>query len=279
METATKDTASRTVAFSPSNLTQVLLEPHDTDITAAAGGSAPSKTSERSRRRWGAWATAAWFVAASGTALIVAALAETWVGGSNAGEVASTIIDVAGKSAMLGVLVLAAYLSRRPVADYLSLIRPHRDQAGEIAIVALAALAAPILILFVLGPALGFGPPTGPQTGTTLAMSFLTWIASGFFTPFVEELVFRGFLYRGFAESRLGAAGAIVLTAALFTAIHFPEFVGSAAWYLDVLRITLVALLFGWLRERTGSVLPSWGIHTLINAAQAPVLIHLLTWH
>jgi membrane protease YdiL (CAAX protease family) len=59
---------------------------------------------------------------------------------------------------------------------------------------------------------------------------------------------------------------------------HFPEFVGTSDWYLDVSRIATVGLLFGWLRERTGSVLPGLAIHVLINAVEAPVIYHVMVW-
>jgi membrane protease YdiL (CAAX protease family) len=72
--------------------------------------------------------------------------------------------------------------------------------------------------------------------------------------------------------------GAIVLTAALFTVVHFPQFVGNSDWYLDVSRLAAVGLLFGWLRERTGSVLPTLAIHILINAVEGPVIEHVMVW-
>src|SRR5262245_53999791 len=115
---------------------------------------------------------------------------------------------------MVGVFVLAAYWSRSSVAEYLGFVRPRAGRAGEIVIVDLVALAAPFLIYFVIGNALGLSTHW-PRSGGLLPTAFLAWFASGFLAPFTEELTFRGFLYRGFAQSGLGAAGAIVLTAAL----------------------------------------------------------------
>jgi len=66
-----------------------------------------------------------------------------------------------------------------------------------------------------------------------------------------------------------------VLTAALFTSFHLPEFDGNSVWYLDVLRVTVIGLLFAWLRERTGSIVPTWIIHTLVNAVEVPTTLHI----
>ena len=114
-----------------------------------------------------------------------------------------------------------------------------------------------------------------PTTGGAMKPELLYWVVAGLCAPFVEEVLCRGLLYRGFAESRLGVPGAIVLTAALFTAFHLPEFADTSYWYVEILRITVIGLLFGWLRYRTGSVLPSWGFHTLHNGVAAPVMEHI----
>jgi membrane protease YdiL (CAAX protease family) len=276
--TATKDSGSRTVTSGPSSLTQVLPEPHGAEITSAADGSALSKAAKPSRPRWGAWATAGWLLVVILVGAQMETLSEIWVGKISESEVAAQIVQFVGELATVAVLFLAAYLSQRPVADYLGLIRPRRGHVIAIALVGFGSLIASPLVWLVLAPAVGFRV-SWPTAGGALPTDVLTWVRSGFFAPFAEELLCRGFLYRGFAQSRLGATGAIMLTAALFTSFHLTEFVDSSVWYLDVLRITAIGLLFGWLRERTGSVLPTWGIHTLVNAVEVPVLGHLLAGH
>jgi membrane protease YdiL (CAAX protease family) len=250
-----------------------------TTVTDTSRAEVSSSAPQRVRRRWGAWATIGWFVLAFAVAAIVVLAGESLVEklGKGEGEVSSIAIDYAAKFSMVGVFVLAAYWSRQPVADYLGFVYPRTGRTGEIVMVGLATLAAPFLIYFVIGNALGLSTHW-PRSGGLLPTAFLGWIAGGFGAPFTEELTFRGFLYRGFAQSRLGAVGAIVFTAALFTVAHFPEFVGTADWYLDVSRIATVGLLFGWLRERTGSVLPGLAIHVLINAVEAPVIYHVMVW-
>jgi membrane protease YdiL (CAAX protease family) len=41
------------------------------------------------------------------------------------------------------------------------------------------------------------------------------------FAPLFEEALFRGFVYEGFARSRAGVAGAIILTSIGWAALHF----------------------------------------------------------
>jgi len=47
------------------------------------------------------------------------------------------------------------------------------------------------------------------------------WIRYAVVAAVFEELFFRGLLYRGLAESRLGVAGAVVVTAAVFALLHW----------------------------------------------------------
>src|SRR5260370_238343 len=46
------------------------------------------------------------------------------------------------------------------------------------------------------------------------------WLAVVIAAPVSEELLFRGFLHRGWAPSWLGIAGTIILTSALWAALH-----------------------------------------------------------
>ncbi|MCR5526005.1 MAG: CPBP family intramembrane metalloprotease [Lachnospiraceae bacterium] len=76
------------------------------------------------------------------------------------------------------------------------------------------------------------------------------------FGPFVEELVFRGVIFSGLRKSRRILA-AIILQAFMFGFMHmnFNQF-GYAV---------VVGIAFGLLREVTGSILPSFTGHMLIN--------------
>lgn len=77
--------------------------------------------------------------------------------------------------------------------------------------------------------------------------------------PVFEELFFRGFVYHGLANSRLQAAGAIILTALIWTMVH-----AQYDWYVKG-NIFVIGILFGLARYRSGSILPPLVMHVLMN--------------
>ena len=80
--------------------------------------------------------------------------------------------------------------------------------------------------------------------------------------PLFEELFFRGFLQPLFSRS-VGMVAGIVLTAALFGALHAPEY--SWAWQYGV-AVGLAGAIFGWIRAKTNSIIPSTIMHGSYNA-------------
>ncbi len=81
--------------------------------------------------------------------------------------------------------------------------------------------------------------------------------------PLMEELVFRAVLFC-ILERQVGLKFAVVSTAALFAALHVPEYWG--AWN-HVLLIFLVGLAFSLARGLTGSLTPSVILHLAYNAS------------
>lgn len=80
--------------------------------------------------------------------------------------------------------------------------------------------------------------------------------------PFMEELVFRGVLF-SFFERLGGFRTAVPATAVLFAALHYPEYAG--AW-THVFMILVVGLVLSVARALTGSLVPSFLLHTAYNA-------------
>jgi membrane protease YdiL (CAAX protease family) len=87
--------------------------------------------------------------------------------------------------------------------------------------------------------------------------------------PLSEELLFRGFLLPALAKSRLGFAGAAVLSSGLWTALH--------AGYTPqgIAEVFLVGLFFSWLLWRTGSLRVAMFCHALYNSLLVLVLRHV----
>jgi membrane protease YdiL (CAAX protease family) len=97
-------------------------------------------------------------------------------------------------------------------------------------------------------------------------------IAVVFLAPLVEEVLFRGFLLPGLAAGRRGAAGAVVVTAALFAVIH------TQYDLFDMSAVLSLGLLLGAARWYSGSLWLAYGLHAAINAVAAAQLVWALGW-
>ncbi|NQU10754.1 CPBP family intramembrane metalloprotease [bacterium] len=95
----------------------------------------------------------------------------------------------------------------------------------------------------------------------------LLWLALVVVAPVCEELFWRGFLFIRVWRSRVGATGAILVTALCWAAIHVQyDWVG-------IVSVFGGGLLLGWARVRTGSVYPAILLHGLMN-----LLATIETW-
>jgi membrane protease YdiL (CAAX protease family) len=94
------------------------------------------------------------------------------------------------------------------------------------------------------------------------ASAYATAIFAVVIAPFMEELVFRGFMFSVF-EIRVGLPVAIVVTAILFAGMHAYEYKG--AWN-HLLLIFVVGLILSLTRGLTHKLAPSVILHTTYNA-------------
>ena len=87
----------------------------------------------------------------------------------------------------------------------------------------------------------------------------LLWLAFVVAAPVGEEIIFRGFVFRGWAASPLGVPGTILLTSLVFSAAHTQyDWFGS-------LQTFCIGILFGCLRWRSGSTTLTILLHMVIN--------------
>lgn len=84
--------------------------------------------------------------------------------------------------------------------------------------------------------------------------------------PVAEELLFRGFLYTAVRE-RWGYRAALGISSVLFAAMHFDP---TGMYALLVLPS---AVLFGWLRERTGGIYVPILAHAVFNTVAVAVFL------
>jgi uncharacterized protein len=117
-----------------------------------------------------------------------------------------------------------------------------------------------LVLLSGCGLAYAIGPHQ--PLGLLPAISLMAW------QPFAEEVFFRGFLQSNLLDTqrgkrrRYGVSLANLATSILFAALHFLHH--PPVWALAVF---FPSLLFGWMRERYGSVYPSFLLHAAFNAA------------
>jgi membrane protease YdiL (CAAX protease family) len=94
------------------------------------------------------------------------------------------------------------------------------------------------------------------RNGTSLFLFLATGCVGA---PIVEEFAVRGFAYRGWSDSFLGPAGAILLTSALWAAAHT-----QYDWF-GRFAIFVTGLLLGYFRYRSGSTYLAVVVHSAIN--------------
>lgn len=82
-----------------------------------------------------------------------------------------------------------------------------------------------------------------------------------------EELLFRGFLLGALAQSRLGFAGAAIVSSALWAVVH------AGYSLLGLVEVFAMGLLFSWLLWRTGSLRVTMVCHAVYNGVIVAALL------
>ncbi len=93
-------------------------------------------------------------------------------------------------------------------------------------------------------------------------------LREGFYIALGEEIFFRGLL-GGWLIRRLGFVAGNTLQAVIFLLPHLLLlWVSLRLWPILIVQ-AIAGWLMGWLRHRSGSILPGWLAHTLINTLSA----------
>jgi membrane protease YdiL (CAAX protease family) len=238
---------------------------------------------------WGPWATlgfgvvvvfgyfmSAVFVIVITSVVVIARQAGTALDASDLGDIIMAnlglLIAMAGiVSGIVGLaLILAVIKVRRGgrgVAEYLGLKR-----VGWRTLLLLLLVTGVYLALVSVAGSLAHVDEgdTGMlvQAYETSVWPALLWIAVVVFAPVFEEPLARGFLFEGFRNSRLGLAGAILLTSLIWASLH----VGYSLFSIGAIFIFGIAL--GYVRYRTGSLWSTMLMHAFYNA----VGMALIAW-
>lgn len=90
----------------------------------------------------------------------------------------------------------------------------------------------------------------------SLLSSIITAFSVSILTPILEELLFRGFILGMFLKCYDNKV-AILFSAIIFAIVHEPIAIAMAFG---------IGLIYGWLRVRTGSIIPSMILHAIWNS-------------
>lgn len=172
-------------------------------------------------------------------------------------EYLATAMLASGIGGTLLVALFAALRKRMTVGDYLAMRWPGTRPLVVWLLVAAAVVVAFDVMTALLGRELAgeWWMEVYANVKAPLVLGFATVIAA----PLFEEVFFRGFLFAGWSRGRLGVIGTVVLTAALWAAMH----VQYGAY--EIGQIFVLGLLLGVARHRTGSLVVPLLIHVAIN--------------
>jgi uncharacterized protein len=180
---------------------------------------------------------------------------------------------IMGLPAVLLAAWIATHFLRKPFADYLAL-RWTSWQNFLIGAVGLAVLVGGWdLLSRLLGREVtpGFMGDVLKSAQASGALWLLV-IAFCVAAPMSEEILARGFLYRGWSESRLGVLGVIILSSLAWTSLHL-----QYDWFFFG-EVFSIGLLLGYLRYRFYSTWLTIFLHGLNNSAAVTQSIWLAGW-
>lgn len=180
---------------------------------------------------------------------------------------------IAGLPAVLAALWLATRMSGTPFAEYLAL----RGTSWINFVIGAVALGVLVMGWDAVSRAAGHEVTPGfmgevLQSARADGALWLLAIAFCIAAPVSEELFSRGFLYRGWSESFLGAPGGILLSSIVWTALHL-----QYDWFFFG-EVFSIGLLLGFLRYRFNSTWLTIFVHGVNNLA-AVVQTFMLAGH
>lgn len=157
-------------------------------------------------------------------------------------------------------LVVVAWIARATAKDYLALTWPSRQEV-TVGLVSLVILLPALDALALL-----MGQPIIPsfvidvyKSAQTQGSMLLLWLAIVIAAPVAEEIIFRGFLFRGWVRPAQRPMLGILIITILFTIIHI-----QYNWF-GMLQVFMLGLLLTWTRWRSGSTLLPMTMHVIAN--------------
>ncbi len=160
---------------------------------------------------------------------------------------------------VLGFMALFIKIRKgNTLADYLQLRKSGLKPMAVWAVLTIAAL------VLMEGIGVLFHQMQPPEimvvlvSTTHAGLLFFTMVVGA---PLIEELFFRGFMFKGIAASRIGPMGAVIVTTFFWVAIH-----GFQYGWFPLLYLSMFGIMLGVARAKTGSTLIPIMLHVANNA-------------
>jgi uncharacterized protein len=227
---------------------------------------------------WGLWATLAFAILAFvfGQAMAVAVLSvlknfdPTRVDSDGTAVAVYTLVS---NPVEIVTLVLATRLSGTDALAYLGLDVPRWRDVVITATGLLVVIAAADALTFALGkemvPAFQIEWHRTARAAGTLPWLWLAIIVAA---PAGEELLFRGFMFRGFIHEPRDALPGILVIALIWSMLHVQyDWFGTA-------QVFAIGVLFGFVRWRTGSTTLVILLHMLLNLDSVVETLIVMGW-
>lgn len=227
---------------------------------------------------WGIWATLAFailaFVLGQAMGFAVLSLVKSIDPGRvDTDGTAVAIYTLISNPVEIVTLVLAIQLLGSDAREYLGLDVPNRRDVA----IAVAALAAAIAVADATTFALGkdMVPPFQIELHRSAreegSLPWL-WLAIVVAAPVGEELLFRGFMFRGFVHEPRDAVPGILIISLIWSMLHVQyDWFGTA-------QVFAIGLLFGFVRWRTGSTTLVILMHVLLNLESVVETVFVMGW-
>jgi uncharacterized protein len=229
-------------------------------------------------KAWGIAATLGFAVLAFGFGQLVGVGAVTAAMGADLSRVANDGAAVAvsvlvGNPAQIVTLALAARITGEDLLKYFALDVPRRRDV----IIAVVGLALVILIVDAVTLALGreLVPAFQLQIHRTAAAEgalISLWLALIVVAPVGEELLFRGFLFRGFVREPREALPGILAISLIWSLLHI-----QYDWF-GASQVFALGMLLGYVRLYSGSTTLVILLHMLLNLESVAETVVALGW-
>ena len=215
---------------------------------------------------WGAWASLLWVVAAEA----IRALIDL---GLDRAPLPRALLITLSWATPLIVLLVAVRIARGSFPAYCNWRWPG---GAAVAVAVGTFLVAEVVLRGIPYLATGSLEDNLPvedyramiTPGTWPWWYVLKYWPAAILAPLVEETTYRGFLWRGLAASRLGNGGALLVSALFFAAVHYHYYIQDGQVVLGALIGPFIfALIFGFVRWRTGNTIAAMITHALGNIA------------